>query len=379
MKMIMRVGLSVCLTLLVLAVAEAQNIKTVDGVIVVSNGKRPTSPPGQPKRLMMTEELTVGLSNNPDESFTDVSYLAVDAEGKIYCLDIKDQKIKVFDKNGKLLLAIGKQGQGPGEFGLAVGIQITGDNLLMVEDNAVRRLALFKPTGEFVRNISMADKLGLVSLLLDAQGNHLGREVVVDKSNGKMFFEAKKFDQNLKPLFTLDKIEYPIPNPGSKAKMNYLEMKSVYQFDPTGNIYYGRNQTYDIKVYSPEGKHIRTIEKEYDRIKITQQDIEGMIAATANKMPGVNYRDLFAFPDYYPPYDSFVLDEQGRLFVRTYNKGKAKDGVVVDVFNAEGRFIAQFITGSDLKLFKKNKAYGVEVTADGILVVKRYAVTWKVK
>jgi hypothetical protein len=96
-------------------------------------------------------------------------------------------------------------------------------------------------------------------------------------------------------------------------------------------------------------------------------------------MPGVNYRDLFAFPEYYPPYDSFILDEQGRLFVRTYNKDKAKDGVVVDVFNAEGSFVAQFITKSDLKLFKKNKAYGVEATADGFLVVKRYGVTWKGK
>jgi hypothetical protein len=379
MKLIVRVGLSVCLALFALAVAEAQDIKTVDGVIVVSSGKIPTSPPGQPTRFTLTEELTVGLSNNPDESFTDVSYLAVDAEGKIYCLDIKDQKIKVFDKNGKFLLAIGKQGQGPGELGLAVGIQITHDNLLMVEDNAIRRLTLFKPTGEFVRNISMADKMSLVSLLLDAQGNYLGRELVIDKSNGKMFFEAKKFDQNLKPLFTLDKIEYPIPDPNSKAKMNYLEMKSIYQFDPEGNIYYGRNKTYDIKIYSPEGKHIRTIEKEYDRIKITQQDIDGMIAATAAKMPGVNYKDLFAFPEYYPPYDSFILDEQGRLFVRTYNKDKAKDGVVVDIFNAEGRFVAQFATKSDLKLFKKNKAYGVEVTADGFLVIKRYAVTWKVK
>jgi len=375
MKIIVRIGLSASLALFFLGVAEPQNFRTVDGVIVVSNGKKPAPTPGRPTRLTMTAELTVGLSKNPDESFTDVSYLVVDGEGRIFCLDIKDQKIKVFDKNGEFLRVIGKQGQGPGEFGLAVGIQLTGDNLLMVEDNANKRLALFKPTGEFVRYISMADKLGLVSLMLDAQGNYLGREFVIDKSNGKMFFEAKKFDQNLKPLFTLDKIEYPIPDPGSKAKMNFLEMKSVYQLDPAGNIYYGRNRTYDIKVYSPEGKHIRTIEKEYDRIKITQQDIEEMIAATANITPGVDYKKLFAFPEYYPPYDSFVLDEKGRLFVRTFTKGKAEDGYEVDVFDAKGRFIAQFATKSDLKLFKKNKAYGVEVTADGFLVIKRYAIS----
>lgn len=370
MKKIAKIGLRVSLALFFLGAAEAQKIKTVDGVIVVTNGMKPTPPPGQPTSLTLTEELTVGLSKKPEETFSDVSYLVVDGEGKIFGLDIKEQKIKVFDKNGEFLQAIGEQGQGPGEFGLAAGIQLTGDNLLMVEDNATRRLVLFKPTGEFVRYISLADKLGLVSLLLDAQGNYLGREVVFSESNDKMFFVARKFDQNLKPLFTIDKIEAPIPGP--KTKTNFLEMMSFYQFDSAGNIYYGRNKNYDIKIYSREGKHIRTIEKEYDRTKVTQEDIDEMFAGTPDK----TYMERFAFPEYFPPYQSFRLDEQGLLFVRTFTKGKAKGEYVVDVFDTEGRFIAQFNTKSDFKLVKRNKAYGVEKTADGFLVIKRYAISW---
>ena len=72
-----------------------------------------------------------------------------------------------------------------------------------------------------------------------------------------------------------------------------------------------------------------------------------------------------------------MLDEQGQLFVRTFTRGKAKGEYEVDVFDAEGRFIAQFITKSDLKLFKKNKAYGIEKTADGFWVIKRYALSWE--
>ncbi len=371
MKNIVRIGFSVSLLLFFLGAGEAQKIRTVDGVIVVSNGKRPTHPPGQPTRITLTEELTVGLSKNPDETFSEVSYLVVDGEGKIYGLDIKEQKIKVFDNNGEFLRAIGKQGQGPGEFGLAAGIQLTGDNLLMVEDNAQRRLILFKPTGEFVRYISLADKIGLVSLILDAQGNYLGREVVFSDDNEKMFFVAKKFDQDLKPLFTFDKIEAPIPGPNTKT--NYMEMMSFYQFGPEGNIYYGRNKNYDIKIYSPEGKHIRTIEKEYDRTKLIQEDIDEMFAGSPDK----SYMERFEFPEYFPPYQSFRLDEQGRLFVRTFTKGKAKGEYVVDVFDTEGRFITQFITKSDLKLIRKNKAYGVEKTTEGFVVIKRYNVTWQ--
>jgi hypothetical protein len=377
MKKIVRVGLSVSLILFCLGAAEAQKIRTVEGVTIVSNGKKPSPPAGQPSHITLAEELTIGLSENLDEAFSGEIVFVVGPDGSIFALDSKDQKVKVFDKNGKFLRLIGKQGQGPGEFGMASGVQLTGDQLLLVEDVIGRKLALFKPSGEFVKNISMTGALGMVNMMLDGRGNYLGREMGLTEGNAKMFFEIKKYDQNLKPLFTLDKIEFPLPIPGSKTKMNILEMMSLYQLDSAGNIFYGRNASYEIKVYSPEGKHIRTIEKEFDRTKVTQQDIDEMLARMPNVTPGMNVKEMVAFPEYFPPYQSFVLDDQGRLFVRTFTKGKVKDEYEIDVFDAEGRFIAQFITKSDLRLFQKDKAYGVEETAEGFRVIKRYAVSWR--
>jgi hypothetical protein len=257
---------------------------------------------------------------------------------------------------------------------MASGIQLMTDNTLVVEDATNRRLALFKPTGEFLKNISMADKLGLVNILLDGKGNAMGREMGLVEGNAKMFFEIKKFDPDLKPLFTLDKIEFPIPVPGSGTKLNILEMISAYQFDPAGNIYYGRNADYEIKIYSPEGKHIRTIQKEYDRVKVTQTDIDEMLERIPNATPGVNIKEMFSFPEYFPPFQFFLLDDQGRLYVRTFTKGKAKGEYEIDVFDPEGKFIAQFITKSDLRLWKAGKAYGIEETDEGYQVIKRYAV-----
>jgi hypothetical protein len=352
----------------------AQKVKTVDGVTVVSNGKKPVPVKGQPAKIKLAEELTIGGGSNPDQAFSQVGTFVVDEEGGILALDFKDQKIKVFDRTGKFLRLIGKPGQGPGELGMASGIQLMADNTLVVEDATNRRLALFKPTGEFLKNISMADKLGLVNILLDGKGNAIGREMGLVEGNAKMFFEIKKFDPNLKPLFTLDKIEFPIPVPGSGTKMNILEMISAYQFDPAGNIYYGRNADYEIKIYSPEGKHIRTIQKEYDRVKVTQTDIDEMLERIPNATPGVNIKEMFSFPEYFPPFQFFLLDDQGRLYVRTFTKGKAKDEYEIDVFDAEGKFIAQFITKADLRLWKAGKAYGIEETDEGYQVIKRYAV-----
>ncbi len=361
--------------LLIFGLAEGQKIKTVDGVTVVSNGKKPNPAKGQPSKIVLAEELTIGGGSDPDKAFSQVSAFVVDNEGTILALDFKDQKIKVFDRAGKYLRSIGKPGQGPGELGMASGIQITADNTLVIEDATNRRLAQFKPTGEFIKNISTSNKLGLVGILLDGQGNILGREMGLTEGNAKMFFEIKKFDPDLKPLFTLDKIEFPVPIPGSGVKMNILDLISVYQFGPGGNIYYGRNANYDIKIFSPEGKPLRTIQKEYDPVKVTQKDIDEMLERIPNVAGGANIKDMFSFPDFFPPFQNFLLDDQGRMYVRTYTKGKVKGEYMIDVFDPEGRFIAQFITKADLRLFKAGKAYGIEETEDGYQTIKRYTVS----
>jgi hypothetical protein len=366
------IGLSI---LLIFGLAEGQKIKTVDGVTVVSNGKKPYRVEGQPSKIALVEELTVGGGADPDKSLSQVSTFVVDNEGTVFALDFKDQKVKVFDPTGKFLRSIGKPGQGPGELGVASGIQLIGNDTLVIEDATNRRLAQFKPTGEFIKNIVTSGMLGLVGVLFDQKGNVLGREMGLADNNSKMFFEIKKFDPDLKPLFTLDKIEFPVPIPGSGAKMNIRDLTSVYQFDPSGNIYYGHGADYEIKVYNPEGKHIRTIQKNYDPVKVTQKDIDEMLERFPNVAGGANIKDMFEFPDVFPPFQNFLLDSRGRIYVRTYTKGKANGEYVIDVFDPEGRFIAQFITKSNLVLFKDGKAYGIEESDEGYQTIKRYAVS----
>jgi hypothetical protein len=359
------------------SLAEAQKIKTVDGVTVISNGKKPTPPKGQSATLKLAEEQTFGLGENPDEAFSEVAAFVVDAAGTVFGLDSKDRRIKVFDPSGKFLRQIGKPGQGPGELGMPANVQLTNDNNLMITDATNGKLSIFKLSGEHVKDVSTAGRLGFVSMSLDAQGNFLGQEMGLSPGDNKMYFEIKKFDPSLKPLFTLDKIEFAVPLPGSGTKINAMDMIRIYQFDRSGNILLGSSNAYEIKVYSPEGKLIRTIQKDYSPEKITQQDIDEMLERMSSAPTGAQVRDLISFPESFPPFQYFFIDDHGRLYVRTYAKGKAKGEWMVDVFDPEGRFIAQFITKSDLRLIKGGKAYGVEETDDGFRVIKRYAITWE--
>jgi hypothetical protein len=281
----------------------------------------------------------------------------------------------VYDQKGKFLRLIGKAGQGPGELGMPANIQLTHDDHLLITDAINQKLSFFKLSGEHAKDVSTAGRLGFVSMSMDTRGNYLGQELTVVPETSKMFYEIKKFAPDLKPLFTLDKIEFPIPLPGSGTKINALEMISVYQFDPAGNVVYGRSAAYEIKVFGPEGKHLRTIEKEYTPEKVTQEDIDEMLERIPNVGTGVNVKDLLTFPEKFPPFQNIFFDDQGRLYVRTFARGKGKGEWTVDVFDAEGKFIAQLITKSDLRLIKDGKAYGIEETDDGFRVIKRYSIS----
>ena len=72
-------------------------------------------------------------------SFVEISTLDVLKDGTVYVLDTKDSRVKVFDAKGKFLRAFGKAGQGPGEMNRPVGILITPENEVLVEDAGLVR------------------------------------------------------------------------------------------------------------------------------------------------------------------------------------------------------------------------------------------------
>jgi hypothetical protein len=143
-----------------------------------------------------------------------------------------------------------------------------------------------------------------------------------------------------------------------------------------GNIYYGRNLDYEIKVFTPAGKHIKSIKKDYEPQKITEEDIQEMLDRIPN-MGAVNVKEMFEFPKLFPPYQYFTIDEDNRIFVRTWEKGENDGEFFYDVFDSEGRYIAQFPSTMDIRLWKKGKAYSYEQNEDGFNIIKRYTVRWE--
>jgi len=374
MKTFLRLILCLFLTIGFISSAEGQKVKTIDEIKIIQNSKTPKPPRGVPSKVHFELECIVGESDDPDKSFAEVSSFVVDDNGTIYAVDFKDRKIKVFDDAGQFVRTVGKQGQGPGELDMPAGIHLLPSNELIIEDAIARKLVYFTQEGTYIKDVSMAGRLALINLLLGPRGSFLGRELKLEGQ--KMFFEIKKLDPELKSLFSLDQIEFAIPVPGSGNKINLMDMLSVYQFDSSGNIYYGRNIDYEIKVYTSDGKHMKSIQKEYVAQKISEEDVEDILERIPN-IGTIDVREMFEFPETFPPFQFFTLDEDGRIFVRTWQKGKNKNEFIFDVFDSEGRYIAQFPSKIDIRVWKKGKAYSYEETEEGFNIIKRYKVRWE--
>jgi len=69
--------------------------------------------------------------------------LAVDEDGNLYVCDTLNNRIEVFDADGKFINTFGKAGDGPGYFSRPKGIAIDGDGHIWVADGMQDRVQVF--------------------------------------------------------------------------------------------------------------------------------------------------------------------------------------------------------------------------------------------
>jgi hypothetical protein len=350
--------------------AQEIKIKTVDGVQVVINPKNPAPPEGTPTKMVLKEDFSIGEEDQEEEIFSQMSAVTVDDKGNIYILDREENIIKIFDSKGKFLRSFGKQGQGPGEMNGPIGLRITPDNELMVEDTLNQRLAFFSLDGKFLRQLSTAKALGLALVRIDSKGNIMGQQIVT--AEGKITREVKKYDSELNPLFTIAALDFPNV---LTEKFNPFDLIFYSELAKDDTIYYGNLKEYKIEVFNPDGKIIKRILKEYNPVKITEKDKEEYLA----RLPSVAvaFKDRIEFPKNYPACQSFSLDDQGRLIVRTWERGKERGEFYYDVFDSEGRYIAKILLDVEPMVWKASKLYAVEETEDGYHILRVYSVNWE--
>lgn len=349
-------------------IADQTEIKTTNGVQIVSNSKKPAPPKGVPTKLRLEPDLSFGESSAPEETFSEIISVAVDSDENVFILDYKETQVKVFNRSAKLLRTFGKKGQGPGEFSRPLGIFISPNGEVFIEDSPNRRLAVFTREGKFLRNIAAPWSSRPVNFVMDSRGNLIGRDMTMTGNNFSL--QIKKYTPELRPVLIFESAEFKNP---LISGINIFENMPLYKIDPRDRLYLGSSKDYEFKVYAPNGTLLRRIVKAYDPV----ENPEAKKKETPLKGLGINIKLKFETPKYYPPYLYFTLDEESRLIVQLTRKNKVEKKMLFDVFDAEGRYLAEIPLKIMPFLWKNKKLYAIEETEDGYPMLKRYRVYWE--
>ena len=379
-------GIGVCLScLLFLSSATASPaedkivIKTENGIPVFYNPKNPAPPGGSPRSLTLQHDLTIGEDDtDPNSMFSELRSIQVDDEENIYALDMKEIKVKVYDKNGKFLRSFGKKGKGPGEIDTPIRMEMTRDGKIVIDDMGNNKLIFFGPDGSCIKELPTGKYWALIRFKFDSGGNIYADTRAYEET--KMTSELKKFDPDFKPLATFASFEERRPD---RRLIRVFSPVFSLQMRGDDRLVWTTAETekYEFTIVNTDGKIVKRIVREPSPVKITGVLKDRLIQESWGEK-GIPAEVKFEVPSYFPSVYYFIIDDEDRLFVGTYAY-EEKDGDYCryyDVFDAEGRYIAKFCHPRREMVFqaKKGRLYCmVQESEGGIPLVKRYRMIWK--
>ncbi len=92
------------------------------------------------KKHTLTDPGTFSLPTN----------VAVDKDGNVYVTDTLNNRVQIFDADGKFISMFGKNGDGPGYLARPKGIAVDGDGHIWVMDAVQQRVQVFNREGQLL-------------------------------------------------------------------------------------------------------------------------------------------------------------------------------------------------------------------------------------
>ena len=367
--------------------AASIQVEVRDGIEYIHNAEVPL----HPERTVMFEEDLSIESVDPDGNV--LLYLAgayaVDRSDTIYISDRQDYAIKVFDDRGRFVRAIGRKGEGPGEFQNITRVACLPEGRLLVMDWGLTRVSLFSSDGTFIQSHNYQNTSFAVYLTADS---FYTREVVSIEPGGapmewKRILFVKAFDYSGTEIFSYGEFTPPQSNFINEAGEQFsysqpYDAVSVFAGDPgTQSLYHCPGDAYLIEVIDGEGHIFRKIDRPYRRLPVTDEDKQSYLASFRNiteKKLSLIERDA-EMPDTKPVCERMLVDDSGNLWVELSEQKQEADRTLTayDIFDRDGRYVYKVWTEQRPGLFRNGKMY--RMTADeetGDRILKRYGIVW---
>jgi len=322
-----------------------------DGVEVVINPIEPYVIKGEPSKLTLEEEFIIDFEREDlaEIGIREVLGFDVDSDGNIFFIVSRgfEDFIFKFGAKGNFLSSFGRRGQGPGELETPRFLRVDELEQIHVSDNVRKKICFYEKNGDLIKEISFTANYRIATLL--GNGKILAMKGSFNREEGRGEFPIILCDEELEEIKILHPGRY-MPNFTLAKKANGLRLYIDYNVwrISKGLIYVGNyGSGYEFLIYDTEGNLLRKIRKEYQKVKVPDQEKEKIFNWLKNNFdPFERVKHKLYFPEFYPPFQFFFLYEESRLYVMTYEKGKGPNDFVYDIFNPDGIFIGRIELGN---------------------------------
>jgi len=265
--------------------------------------------------------------------------LKIGTGGSIYLLDSK-QHLK-FDKNGKFIINLRKNGEGPGEYVHIENYQVMHDCIYILAYQPPKLIKL-DLSGKLVKEIRMKKQDGMLRFL-----SFFGEKYyhfLTDIDYGKVKTGILQMPQKLKVTTLLDKstdlgLNMPqsrflyVNRSGNNVSvwMNDLSHTSVI-VENEHSMYISHTSDYLIKhVDMAAGKVLRQFRRKYKPVNFFPKEVEEKERLSKPRKEFNKAKTFFSDINHLALYNDKLL-----VFTSTIDKEK---GVVVDVFGKDGKYL----------------------------------------
>ncbi len=351
MKSSMNLVVVISIFFIFLSVHAAENqdpqwkgkIEEENGVKVIKN---PDEPLYGEITFELEEDLVIGNEKDENSRFYKWLSLDVDRDGNIYVLDRGSFRIQKFDKKGKYLKTIGREGQGPGEFSQPNFISLDEKGNVYVKDGT--KAHIIDIDGQFVRSFPIP--LNSDFFKITKEGNFLGErmiimppdklseDVVLMNDKGTILKEIASF-----PSIRMDSM--------FNRKDRFAIQVPELCFCPSMQDYavYGFPSEYRLFVVDSSGEVKKIIVKDEPAEKISGKERNKIIDVlmdniksrkSARQEPRGELEKKVLILKFRPFFDEIRLDEEGNIYAEKLKSYLSEDkGYEFDFFNKEGYYL----------------------------------------
>ena len=358
-----------------------------NGVEIVINHLEPYKVKGEPSALHLEEVFVIDLEREDlaEIGLTDIRNFDVDSEGNIFILghQTDGDSIFRFDRNGNFITSFGRMGEGPGEIGEMRGafyLRVVYQDDVMIVD-PMRKRIFFHKDGSYKKYVALNPNIS--NALSLENGNYLVKKRgIIDPDSGYQerplsvcnpeFEEIKELDRLRRPTFGAVRLGFP--------------RQSFFHCISEGKIYVGNTEKgYEIRVYDLEGNLKRKIKKEFRPVEVSEEMKTEVLKQFADPRAAEIRKKIF-FHKNFPPFQYFFTDDEGYLFVMTYEEGDNPREYMYDVFNPDGIFISRMSLGnscrennSDIQFAtaRNKRLYCLKEKENGYKELVAYKMRWK--